>query len=157
MPRLDERSDRVPELDPAARVEPGRGLVEEQQSWLSDQAGAEVEPPAHASRIGAHEPFGGLDEIELLEHPLGARARRSPVLTVEAGDQLEVLASAHRGLDGGELAGEAEQPPHAIGLAAHVMSKDAQRARVGPQQRRDGADEGGLAGPVRAEHGRHLA
>ena len=70
---FDERADRVPELDPAARVEAGRRLVEKEQPWLSDQARAEVEPPAHASRVGADEPVGGLDEAELLEHPLGAR------------------------------------------------------------------------------------
>jgi hypothetical protein len=41
--------DRIPQVDAAARVESGRGFVEEQQPWRSDEAGAEVELPAHAT------------------------------------------------------------------------------------------------------------
>jgi hypothetical protein len=66
-------------------------------------------------------------------------------LAVEAGDHLEVLASAHRRLDGGELSGEAEQPPYAVGLTADVVPEHIQRARVEPEQGCDIADEGGRA------------
>ena len=69
--------DRVPELDAAPRIEAGRRLVEEQQLRLADQARPEVEPPAHAARVGAHEPIGGLDEARAVR----ARAARSPALT----------------------------------------------------------------------------
>ena len=73
--RVDEGPDRVPELDAAPRIEAGRRLVEEQQPRLTDQARPEVEPPAHAARVGAHEPIGSLDESELFEHALRARPR----------------------------------------------------------------------------------
>ena len=45
--RGDEGPDGVPELDAAAWVEAGRRFVEQQQPGTADEAGAEVEPPAH--------------------------------------------------------------------------------------------------------------
>ena len=72
---LDECADRVPELAAAAGIEPGRGLVEQQQARRSDQARAQVEPAPHAARIRAREPVGGLAEPDLVEHV----RRRSPV------------------------------------------------------------------------------
>ena len=40
----------------AARVQAGGRLVEEQHVRPADQAGGEVEPPAHAAGVGAHRP-----------------------------------------------------------------------------------------------------
>ena len=77
-PCLHERSDRVPQLDPAAGIETGRRLVEQQQPGSSDQTRAEVQPPAHPAGIRASQPVAGLDEPELLEHRGGAAfARRA--------------------------------------------------------------------------------
>ena len=46
-PLLDEGADRVPQLDPATRVQACRGLIEQQQPRSADQARTEVQPPAH--------------------------------------------------------------------------------------------------------------
>ena len=46
----DQLADRVPHLAAGAGVEPGGGLVEEDQRRPGDQAGREVEPPPHAAR-----------------------------------------------------------------------------------------------------------
>ena len=158
VPAVDERADRVPELDPAARVEPGRRLVEQQQPRRADEAGAEVEPAAHAARVGAHEPVGGLGEAELLEH---AR-RRSRVPSAGSWPKRRATISRFsRPVIAGSTAANWPARPisrrTALGLAAHVVAGDAQRAGVGPQQRGDGAHEGRLAGAVRAEHGDDLA
>ena len=74
-PGLHERADRIPQLDPAARVKTGGRLVEQQQPRRPDEARAEVEPAAHAARVRAREPVGVLDQPELLEHGAGARLR----------------------------------------------------------------------------------
>ena len=80
-----------------------------------------------------------------------AAPRVSPGEAEEARDHLEVLATGHRGLDRGVLAGEADQPAHALGLGDCVDARDAQRAGVGLGERRDHADEGGLARAVGPE------
>ena len=49
-PARDEALDRVPERDPAARVEPGRRLVQEDHGRLGDEGAGEVEPPSHPAR-----------------------------------------------------------------------------------------------------------
>ena len=47
-----EVAQHVPELDPAARVQPGGRLVEEEHRRRGDQADREVEPAPHAAGVG---------------------------------------------------------------------------------------------------------
>ena len=157
MPFCNECADRVPELAAAARIEARRGLVEQQQARRTDETRTEVEAAAHAARIGASQPVGGFAEPDLLEHGGGARACRPPALAEQARDHLEVLSPAHRRLDRRELPGQPDLTPNGLRLAADVVAGHAQRPRVQSQQCRDGPHERGLAGPVRSEHGRHLA
>ncbi len=60
--------------DAAARVEAGGRLVEEQHRRAGDERGGEVEPAAHAARVGPHEPAGGVGQVEALQQLVGARA-----------------------------------------------------------------------------------
>ena len=73
----DAALDRLPQAEPAARVEPGRRLVEEQHRRAEHERGREVEPPAHAAGVGLRGPLGGVGELEALEQ-LVARARAPP-------------------------------------------------------------------------------
>ena len=73
----DAALDRLPEREPAARVEPGGRLVEEQHRRAEHERGGEVEPAAHAAGVGLRRPLGGLGELEALEQ-LAARARARP-------------------------------------------------------------------------------
>ena len=77
MPLRDELVDEVPHRDPAARVEPGGRLVEEQHRRATDEAHRDVEPTPHAARVRARDPVGGAGEVEALEQLAGARARAS--------------------------------------------------------------------------------
>ena len=155
--RPDERPDGVPQLDAAARVEPGGRLVEEQQPRRTDEAGAEVEPAAHAARVAAHEAVGGLGQPDLTEHGLGGGPRRPSVVAEQAGDHHQVLPPAERRLDGCRLPGQPDRPPHPLGMRRGVDAGDAQLAGVGSDQRGDGTDERRLAGSVGSEHGGHRA
>src|SRR5439155_1363320 len=69
----DEVADRVPQLPPASRIETRGGLVEEQQSGPADEAGAEVESPAHAARVRADEAVAGVGEADAFEGLLRGR------------------------------------------------------------------------------------
>ena len=155
----DEAADRLPQLDPAARVEPGGRLVEQQQRGRADQAGAEVEPAAHAARVG--------------RAPAGRRRRSRPSRssTVAAGG---LGAARGRGRTAGRPSRgspgrSSPARPTAywparpmtwrtcFGSATASMPATRSVPAVGPQQRGDRADEGRLAGAVRAEHGGDLA
>ena len=59
-------------------VEAGRRLVEEEHRRAGDERRGEVEPAAHAARVGAHEPVAGVGELEGGEQLARALARRAP-------------------------------------------------------------------------------
>ena len=70
--RSGERADDVPQLLPAAGVEPGRRLVEEQHRRRHDEAERQVEPTAHAAGVGADPSARGIREVESFEQLGGA-------------------------------------------------------------------------------------
>ena len=70
--------DHAPQLDPALRVETGRGLVEEEHRWTVHERAGKVEAPAHPTREGAHHPVGGVVEREVLEQLAACAARCRP-------------------------------------------------------------------------------
>ena len=54
----------VPHLVAAARVEPGRGLVEEDHPGRADQRHRQVEAAAHPAGVRRHRPGGRVHELE---------------------------------------------------------------------------------------------
>ena len=151
MPSCDELADEGPDVVARLRVEARRGLVEDQQARAADEARAEVEPAAHAARVAAHEPVGGVGQAEPLERLLRTAAGLGAAQAVEPADHLEVLAAGERGVDRGELPGQADQRAHARRVAQDVAAEHPRAAGIGPQQRGEHAHERGLAGAVRAE------
>ena len=118
---------------PAARVEPGRRLVEKEDRRPCDQRRGEVEPPPHAARVGADEPAAGVREAEALEQ-LARRGRARLALreVVEAADHLQVLGAGQVLVDGRVLAGEADLAAAAgAALRRDVEPRDARGAAVG--------------------------
>ena len=104
---LREILDGLPHLEARLRVEPGRGLVEEDDRRVADQAHRDVEPAAHAARVGRRLAAAGVGEREAGQQVVGDRSR---VLQVtELRDQHEVLAAGEHFVDGGELPGQADR------------------------------------------------
>ena len=66
-PAADEALDRLPEREPAAEVEAGRRLVEEEDRRPGDERRRQVEPATHAAGIRPHQPLAGVREPELVE------------------------------------------------------------------------------------------
>ena len=118
--------------EPAARVEPGRRLVEEEQARLPDQRRREVEPPAHAARVGLRHAVGRVVEREPLEQLVGAPARLRARQLVEATEHPEVLAPREVLVDRGVLAREADQLADRLRVARDVEPADARAAGVRP-------------------------
>jgi len=95
----DEIADRTPQLHAAARVQAGGRLVEQQELGAADQAGAEVQPPAHSSRVGAYQAVPGIREVQCLQDGSRGRPRAAAVEAEEAADELQVLPAGHGRLD----------------------------------------------------------
>ena len=153
----DELAEQRPEVVAALRVEPGGGLVEEQDGRDGDQARGEVEPAAHAAGVGAHQPVGGVGRGRAAR-AARRRARRASRArqVVEPADQLEVRARGEQAVDRGALAGE-RRCARAPRPARRPTSKPATSARpaVGGGERGEDADGGRLAGAVVAEQAEH--
>jgi len=151
----------LPHALPARRVEAGGRLVEEQDRRARHQAGGEVEPAAHAARVGLHHAPGGVGEVEALEqlgrpHPrlLAGQAR-------QLADQHQVLGAGEQLVERGVLPGHADHPADGRRLAGDVEPGDPAGAGVGRRHRGEHADGGrlpGAVGPEDAEDasGRHL-
>ena len=68
---VPELLDHVPELEPAAWVETGGGLVEEEHRRRHHQAAGQVEAPPHAARVGPQQPVARIGQRERRQHPVG--------------------------------------------------------------------------------------
>ena len=154
-----ERFDLLPDRLAADRVEAGGRLVEEEDARLVDERRGEVEPAAHAARVGADPAVGGLDEARpgRAAPRRGARpsARRQAV-------QRRLEAGSARGRSS---AGRARPPGArrrssartARGLGDDVVAGDRGAAAGRAQERGQHPHRGRLAGAVRAEEGVDLA
>ena len=149
--------DRLPHADPAAGVEPGGGLVQEQHGRPGDERGGEVEPAPHAAGVGLGRPLGGVDELEPLEQLVGALLRRRLPEVVEPPDHLEILEPGQVLVDGRVLAREADLGPQRGGVALHIEPGDPGRSRIGLEQGGEDPHRGGLAGAVGAQQAEHTA
>ena len=72
MPPPTRLLDDLPQVVAALGVESGGGLVEEEHRRPGHEGGGQVEPPAHAARVGLERPVAGVGQIELVEQ-LAAR------------------------------------------------------------------------------------
>ena len=136
---------------PVARVEPGGRLVEEEHARAGDQAGAEVDAPAHAARVG----------LELAIGRVGERTRSS-TSSARWPRPSSTAARADRPSRGSRGRSASRRPRRtarrgrctrrtAVGLLHHVEPGDARVPRVGRDQRRQDPHERGLARAVRPE------
>ena len=152
-----EFSDSGPDLGPAARVQAGGRLVEKQHQRGDDQARHHVQPTAHAARPGLDQTVGRLGQAELLQQFIGPGARAAAAQVVHEPQDEQVLPAGQVVVHRGVLPGQADHLPNAAWLADGVVAGDAGRASVGPGERGQDPDGGGLACAVRAEEGAHTA
>src|SRR5690606_35370782 len=129
-----ELLDDVPHADAAARVEPGRRLVEEEYGRCRDERERVVEPAAHAARVCLRLALGGIDEVELLEQFLCALLTLCFTEMVELAHHLEVLSAREVLVDGRVLAREADDVPHFIGFSRDAVAVHERLARVGSKE-----------------------
>jgi hypothetical protein len=156
-PVAHEVAQHTPELDPAARVEAGRRLVEEEHRRGGDEAGGEVEPAPHAARVVLDDLVAGLGQREPLEQLFGRALHERALQPVQVADEAQVLAPGEQFVDRGRLGRQAHPVPHGIRVLGDVEAGDVCRAAGGNRQRGHHAHGRRLARAIRAEHGENRA
>ena len=150
-------ADLLPDRRAAGGVEAGGRLVEEEDARLVDQRRAEVEPAAHAARVGAHPPVGGVGEADAGDQRVTALLRLGLRDSVQRRLELHQLAARHQRVERGLLERDADRAPHLRRLLDHVEAGHRGATARRPQQRGQHPDRRRLAGAVRPEEGVDLA
>jgi len=143
--------DLLPHVGPDLGVEPGRGLVEEQDTRPVHEREPDVESPLHAAREGADDAVGRLAEAEAAEQLVDAPFELRAAHALQPAAQTQVLARRRLAVGASALGHHADAAPHLGGVRADVVAGDRRAALVGARQRREDADRRGLAGAVRPE------
>ena len=147
----DELADDVPHDPPAARIEPGRGLVQEDDAWVADKRHRQIEPPTHAARVGRDDLVGGVDQVEALEQLGHALPGCFGVEVLEPRHEGEVFGTGQEAVDSDRLAGDADCLANFVRVLDGVMAVDQHLAGVGRKQRRQDPEGCCLARAIRPE------
>jgi hypothetical protein len=154
---VDERLDHLPQVVAALGVEPGGGLVEEEDARAGHQRGSEVEASTHPARVRLEGTVGGVRQPELVEQGGDPIAHDRPAEVVEPTDHREVLAPGQVLVDRRVLAGQADERAYHRRFVDDVVAEDPGRAAVRPQDGGEDPDRCRLAravGSEQAEDGR---
>ena len=76
---------------------------------------------------------------------------------VAGAEEIQVFGHLHVLIDAEEVRHVADDVPHRVGLAHHVVAEDLRRAGRRGQERRQDAQRGRLAGAVRADEAEQVA
>ena len=157
-PGSGQVGDDLPHALPAAQVEAGGRLVEEDHRGLADQAGREVEPAAHAAGVGAGPPAA-----RPRPGRTGPAARWPGAGPADAGrpDSRAIMRRFSAPVCRSSTAAycPVRLMRRRTWCRSRTTSKPATRAwpRVRPGQRGEDPHGGGLAGPVGPEQREHAA
>ena len=153
--RLEGQQELVQPL-PAAPVEPGEGLVEQQQPGLGQEHARQPEPALHAGRERAHALVR--DRVELHLGQRGAEPGRRGVTAAHRLPEAQVLARGQVLVDVGAVRDHADAAARTrSGSRRASIAAHPERARRRAQERGEDAEQRGLAGAVGAEEGQALA
>ena len=145
-------ADHLPHAGPAGRIKAGGRFVEKQNRRAGEDAGGQIEAPAHPARVGLHHPVAGVAQLELVEQLGGAGTGLTPAEAAQAADHDQVLAPGEQLVERRVLAGHADPALHLGRLAHDVEPGHVGGAAVRHGQRGQDPDRSRLAGAVRAEH-----
>ena len=132
-------ADEVEHLIAAGRVEPVRGLVEEQELRVVDERLGQLDALLHARRVAAHGPVALLEEADVAQHVGGALAGRR---ARQAGHARHVVDEVGRRDVGGQavvLGHVADELADGQPLAGDVEVEDARRASGRVEEARGGS------------------
>ena len=153
----DQLADAVPHRAAAAGIEPGRRLVEKDHLRRADERHRQIQPAAHAARVGRHRAPGGVDELEPFKQLGDPRRSSGAAEVVQIGHQPQVLLAGQQLVHRRELPGHPDRRTHPVRIGVHIVAGDARLAGVGWDQGGQDPHDRRLAGAVRAQQSEHGA
>ena len=123
----DQLLDDAPQALSALGVQAGRRLVEEEDGWVGHQRSRQVQPPAHAARIGLEDAVAGVGQAELLEQLVRPPCRHAAAQVGEPRHHVDVLPAGEVLVHRGVLAGQPDGAPDGVGLGDHVVARGPRR------------------------------
>src|SRR5205085_10053759 len=118
--------------------------------------GRDLEPPLHAGRERANEALAPAAELDQGKHLVDALAALRRRHAVDEAVEVEVLEQRETVVEAWFLEYHAEVAPRVERVLDHIDAIDAGNAAVGPQDRAEDVQQGGLAGPVGTEQRKQL-
>ena len=147
----DQAANDLPHGAARARIEASGGLVQENDTRVADKRHRQIQLALHPAGVGARRLSGSVDQVEPVQQVGSLAATLGPVQVIEVGHEQEVLLAGEQVVHGGELARDADDLAHRVGLANDVMAEDPHGPAVGLDQRGEDLDGCGLAGAIRTE------
>ena len=151
------RADLLPQRAAALGVEPGSGLVQEQDPRAVHQCQRQIQPAAHAAGVAAHLAVGGVSQAHALDQVVAAAAALGLGQAVQRGLKAHVLARGEVVVQRGLLQRRSDVLAHLRAVLAHLVARHPRRARGGRQQGGEHVNRGGLPGAIGAEEAVDLA
>ena len=118
---------------------------------------ARSRPASHATGVGLDRTTGGVCQAEPLEQLPRSPLRLRPGHLEQPPDQQQVLKTGQVLVDRRVLAGQPDQFTDPVGVGDDVRAADPGVTGIGPQQRGQHPDHGGLPRPVRPQQAQHHA
>src|SRR6185436_16206476 len=147
---LAERAQELEHLAPSERVEPGHRLVEHEELRLVRDRLRDADALAHALRVGGDAVVHARGHREALERALCTRLRLLRGIAAEPQEQAHDLVPGHVLVERVLLRAEAEAPVE-LAVRERDLAEDLDPAARGHDLAHDQAQEGRLAGAVRAD------
>ena len=148
---LQHRRNDRPQVPTGSRIHTDRRFVEQQQPWPRQQRAGQTELLLHSAGKLAGQTRGERAETGEAQqpcHPLGAQGRGH---CMQVGEQVEVLGDAQVLVEAEALRHVTDRRMRQRGFGCHVMAEYTDVATRGAQQTSDQAQQGGLAGGIRAD------
>ena len=155
-PCAPQRLQRLPEIAPGARVEPGAGLVEQQEARLVEERLGDLRPPAQPPGELRRPLARALGQAEALETGGDPPGEVPAAEAVEMPLMDEVLADGELEIEAGALEDDAEPAADLPRLRGEVGAEDVDRAALRAGQGREDAEQGRLAAAVGPEEAEDL-
>ena len=144
--------DHLPSLAAGGWVEPGGGLVQEEQFRVSENAQGEVQPPALTTREGGDPAATLLGQVHQIDHLV----RRSGVAVVGRVHG-ERFVDGERRLDPARLEDDPDPVAELTPAGNRFRPEHRHRPLIGRSETLEDLDRRGLTCSVRPEHRHHLA
>ncbi len=154
---LEQLLQPLPHQVARLRVEPGGGLVEQQQPGIVDERARQRQPPLHAAREFARLGLRLVREGGKFEQRRYTRRQRGRIEAEVAPENAQVFGAGEVGVERVELTHHAHLRLDSLRLLRHGQAKGLDAAAVGVCEAEADAQGGGLAGAVGANQPQALA